>query len=74
MKDHLTLKEFKSWCITALGDLATELIIALLAGLQALIESGNVTKASLIALATAVATATIRSGLKLLYNKLKPNV
>ena len=73
MKSHFTLKELKSWCITAGGDLITEFILALLTGLQTLIAGGGLTKAALIAVLTAAATATIRSGLKLVVKKLKPD-
>jgi urea transporter len=57
-----TLEHAKSWILTFLSTFAVDFIAGLLVGLGALVESGDLTSASIMALAT----ATLRSAMKLL--------
>lgn len=55
---------FRSWARTLFADLVIEFTVSLLIGLQALMADGDITKASLIALGSALATATLRTAMK----------
>lgn len=65
--------EIKSWWKTVAADLITELAVGLLTGLQTLLASGDITQASIVAMASAVLTATVRSGLKKLLEYMESN-
>ena len=55
------LEHLKSWILTFLSTFAVDFLAGFLVGVGTLVESGDITKASLIALAT----ATLRSAIKL---------
>lgn len=56
--------ELKSWSKTVVADLITEFALGMLTGIQTLLATGDFSKASIVAIGSAVLTATVRSGLK----------
>jgi len=71
MKSIKPYSENISWLYTFASDLAMELTLGILIGLQTLLETGDLTQASLIALGSALGTATLRSAIKKLISFIK---
>jgi len=71
MKSLKPYSENISWLYTFGSDLAMEFTLGILIGLQTLLETGDLTQASLIALGCALGTATLRSAIKKLISFIK---